>query len=410
MQDQEADALQTIAKAAIDLFQQSPFLAFVSIAFLVAALSVAAWITRRLKRRWPAYSWFRILVDYLSTVVLTFAMLLGSIRLFSATLGNGLMFMAGGVISLLLISRVIAAVVELLFRPDEPFRSILRAVSVLIWITVCIYLFGHSNPSIRNFFDTEIAIGGTQFSVQDVLGVVFFGAIVLIVAIWAARTSRRYLRGRKGLQPNMVLALDRISSVAIWIVAAMVIVSLSGINLTALAAFGGALGIGLGLGLQSLAASYVSGLIVLFERSVKIGDNLVTDKIKGKVTQMTIRYTTIHTTDGLDVLVPNNTLINGTIFNETLSDSDVRLELPVTVSIDADLAAARAILHSAVAQHRRVLKHPPVRVYTASIVERNARLLARFWISDPGDGRLDVISDINELLLDEFKKNNIRFT
>ena len=207
----------------------------------------------------------------------------------------------------------------------------------------------------------------------------------------------------------MALALERISSVAIWVAAAMIVVSLSGINLTALAAFGGALGIGLGLGLQSLAASYVSGLIVLFERSVKVGDNLVTDKIKGKVTQMTIRYTTIHTTDGLDVLVPNDTLINGTIVNETLSSSDIRLELPVTVSIDADLDAARAILHGAVAQHQRVLKHPPVRVYTASIVKRNARLLARFWISNPGDGRLDVISDINELLLDEFRKNNIRF-
>lgn len=410
MQDPDADALQMIADAAIAFVQQSPFLALVSIAVLVAALLVGAWITRRLKRRWPAYSWFRILIDHLSTVVLTFALMLASMRLFSATLGNGVLLMAGGVLSLLIVIRLIAAVVELLFRPDEPFRSILRGVSILVWLALCIYLFGQSSPSIKSFFDTKITIGGAQFSVQDVLTVVFFGAIVVIVAIWGARASRRYLHSRNGLQPNMALALDRISSVAIWVVAAVIVVTLSGINLTALAAFGGALGIGIGLGLQGLAASYISGLIVLFERSVKVGDNLVTDKIKGRVTQMTIRYTTIHTTDGLDVLVPNDTLINNTIVNETLSDSDVRLELPITVSIDADLDAARAILHGAVAQHKRVLKHPPVRVYTASIVKRNARLLARFWISDPGDGRLDVISDINELLLDEFRKNNIRFT
>ena len=409
MQDQEADALQMIANAAIDLFQQSPFLAFVSIVFLIASLLVSGWITRRLKRRWPAYSWYRILVDYLSTVVLMLVILLGSIRLFSATLGNGLLLMAGGVLSLFLVIRVIGAIVELLFRPDEPFRSVLRGVSVIVWFALCVYLFGQSTPSIKNFFDTKVDIGGSQFSGQDVLTVVFVGAIIVVVAIWAARISRRYLHSRTGLQPNMALALERISSVAIWVVAAMIVVSLSGINLTALAAFGGAFGIGLGLGLQNLAASYVSGLIVLFERSVKVGDNLVTDKIKGKVTQMTIRYTTIHTTDGLDVLVPNDKLINETIVNETLSDSDVRLELPVTVSIDADLDAARAILHGAVAQHRRVLKNPPVRVYTASIVKRNARLLARFWISDPSDGRLDVISDINELLLEEFRKNGIRF-
>lgn len=177
--------------------------------------------------------------------------------------------------------------------------------------------------------------------------------------------------------------------------------------MTALAAFGGALGIGLGLGFQKLAASYISGLILLFERSVRVGDNLVTDRISGKVTEMTIRYTTIHTTDGLDVLISNDTLISSTIFNETLSDSNIRLECPVAVASSADLDAARRIFLDAVQKQPRVLKQPPPRIFTATIENKSIKLLARFWISDPSNGRIEIISDINEMILQEFKNKGI---
>jgi small-conductance mechanosensitive channel len=122
---------------------------------------------------------------------------------------------------------------------------------------------------------------------------------------------------------------------------------------------------------------------------------------------MTIRYTTIHTTDGLDVLISNDTLINSTIFNETLSDNNIRLEFPITVASTADLDSARSIFLAAVEKQPRVMKDPPPQIYIASIENKNIKLLARFWINDPSNGRIGIISDINETVLDEYKKKGI---
>ncbi|QND54758.1 mechanosensitive ion channel (plasmid) [Phyllobacterium sp. 628] len=407
MEKDEADIIAALASSALDVLEQTPLLALVSISAVAASFFIAFAITRRLKRKWPINYRIRILIDYLSTIVLTILILFGLMRVFSQTLGNPLTFVIGGALILFLVVRIAGAFVELLFKPRDPFRSILRASSILFWITIFFYLFGQSNPTIKSFFDGEFEIGDSKISPLSIFNILFFGGMILIITIWTSEAAQRYLHKKSGLQPNLALALERIISVAVWVIAALIIVSLAGINLTALAAFGGALGIGVGLGLQKLAASYISGLILLFERSVRVGDNLVSEKITGRVTEMTIRYTTIHTTDGLDVLVSNDNLINSTIVNETLSDSNVRLELPITLSADTDLEKARAIFLDAVEKQPRILKDPAAKVYTASIENKNVKLLARFWINDPINGRISIISAINEAVLQEFKKKGI---
>jgi small-conductance mechanosensitive channel len=407
MEQEEADAIAALATGALNVFLQTPLAGFLSIGALVLSFVIALLITRRLKRVRPITSRIRIVIDYLSTLVLTILIMFAFMRTFSGTLANPLVFVLGGLLLSFLVVRLIGMVVELIFKPHDPLRSILRVSSVLFWLTLLIYLFGQWNPTVKGFFDAEYTIGDAKISVFAILTILFFAAIIVIVTIWLSEASQRYLHKRSGLQPNLALALERIVSVTIWVIAALVIVSIAGINLTALAAFGGALGIGLGLGFQKLAASYISGLILLFERSVRVGDNLVSDRITGKVTEMTIRYTTIHTTDGLDVLISNDTLINSTIFNETLSDNNIRLEFPITVASTADLDSARSIFLAAVEKQPRVMKDPPPQIYIASIENKNIKLLARFWINDPSNGRIGIISDINETVLDEYKKKGI---
>ncbi|MBA8878381.1 mechanosensitive ion channel family protein [Phyllobacterium myrsinacearum] len=407
MEKEEADAIAALANGAFDVILQTPLVGFLSIGALVLSFVIALFITRRLKRVRPITSRIRIVIDYLSTLVLAILIMFAFMRTFSGTLANPLVFVLGGLLLSFLVVRLIGMIVELIFKPHDPLRSILRVSSVLFWLTLLIYLFGQWNPTVKGFFDAEYAIGDAKISAFAILTILFFAAIIIIVTIWVSEASQRYLHKRSGLQPNLALALERIVSVTIWVIAALMIVSMAGINLTALAAFGGALGIGLGLGFQKLAASYISGLILLFERSVRVGDNLVSDRITGKVTEMTIRYTTIHTTDGLDVLISNDTLINSTIFNETLSDNNVRLEFPVTVASTTDLYAARSIFLAAVEKQPRVMKDPPPQIYTASIENKNIKLLARFWINDPSNGRIGIISDINETVLDEYKKKGI---
>ncbi|SDN88557.1 mechanosensitive ion channel domain-containing protein [Phyllobacterium sp. OV277] len=407
MEKEEADAIAALGTGALDVIFQTPLTGFLSLGALVLSFVIAKLITRRLKRIRPITSRIRIIIDYLSTIVLTILILFGLMRAFNGTLANPLIFVIGGILLSFLLVRIVGTIVELIFKPHDPLRSILRGSSVVFWLTVLIYLFGQWNETVKSFFDTEYSIGDAKISVLAILTILFFAAIIIIVTIWISEVSQRYLHKRSGLQPNLALALERIISVTIWIIAALIIISTAGINLTALAAFGGALGIGLGLGFQKLAASYISGLILLFERSVRVGDNLVSDRITGKVTEMTIRYTTIHTTDGLDVLISNDTLINSTIFNETLSNSNIRLEFPITVASTTDLDEARSIFLAAVQKQPRVMKEPPPQIYTASIENKSIKLLARFWINDPSNGRIAIISDINEMVLDEYKKKGI---
>ncbi|MBM7093138.1 mechanosensitive ion channel, partial [Streptomyces sp. S12] len=164
---------------------------------------------------------------------------------------------------------------------------------MVIWLAAVFSLFEDRSKLIAKVYSAHFKVGGIALSSDGMLNGLISGVVVAIVALWADKSVGNLLRRSRNLQPNFVLALSRVMSVAIWIVATILIFTAADINLTALAAFGGALGIGLGLGLQKLAASYISGLIVLFEQSVRVGDNIVSNSVSGRVTRMTVRYTMI---------------------------------------------------------------------------------------------------------------------
>jgi small-conductance mechanosensitive channel len=180
-----------------------------------------------------------------------------------------------------------------------------------------------------------------------------------------------------------------------------------GIDLTVLSVFGGALGVGLGFGLQKIASSYVSGFIILLDRSMSIGDMITVDKFSGKVTQINTRYTVVLGPDGSESVIPNEMLVSTPVQNYSLTNSKVAMSTDLTVSYQTDLDVLLALLASAVAKVARVAQDPAP---SASLIKFGAdgfEIRVGFWISDPENGRVGVLSEVNLAIWQVIKEHNI---
>ncbi|MBW8809113.1 MAG: mechanosensitive ion channel [Lysobacter sp.] len=378
--------LSEIVSDALDVVS-NPTDLIITVLVLLGALAIAVLITRKIKARLGHQRPIvLILVEYLC-MPLIMLLSLGATSLIGGSFDNPLIGLAGTLLFLFVVIRIVGAVVELLFRPTMLLRIMLRLATVVSWLAVVFAVFKDRSALIASLV---------------------VGVVIAIIALWGDKAVTNLLRRSRTLQPNFVLALSRIFSVAVWITATAVIFSISGINLTALAAFSGALGIGLGLGLQRLAASYISGLIVLFEQSVRVGDNIATNNIVGRVTRMTVRYTMIRTRDGVEAIVPNDSLTSNVIVNQSWSDRNLRLVCGVLVKGDADLDLARKLFVEAMTAQSRVLQQPPPHMYITGVNDKGIQLDGHFWINDPENGQHNVISDTYDAVLAAFRKNAVQ--
>ena len=380
----------------------------VTVLAVLAAAAIGVLATRKIKLRLghqrPAV---RILVEYLCTPLLML-LCLGLLSLLGGPFDNPLIGLAGTLLILFVILRTLGAVVELLFRPTMLLQIMLRLVTVVAWLALVFSVFKDRSALIARLYSAKFEFGGINLSSQGVFSGLVMGVVIAIIALWGDKAVTNLLRRSRTLQPNFVLALSRIFSVAVWIGATAVIFSISGINLTALAAFSGALGIGLGLGLQRLAASYISGLIVLFEQSVRVGDNIATNNIVGRVTRMTVRYTMIRTRDGVEAIVPNDSLTSNVIVNQSWSDRNLRLVCGILVKGDTDLDLARSLFIEAMTAQARVLQQPAPQMYITAVNDKGIQLDGHFWINDPENGQHNVISDTYDAALAAFRKHGVQ--
>jgi small-conductance mechanosensitive channel len=192
------------------------------------------------------------------------------------------------------------------------------------------------------------------------------------------------------------------------VIALLVSLSLVGIDVTTLSVFSGALAVGLGFGLQKIASNYVSGFIILLDRSIRLG-NLVAidDKISGTVAQITTRYTVLRTLSGTEVIIPNEYLVSNMVRNLSYTDTRVRVALLVQVAYSADIDKAMLLMVEAARQQARVLADPEPGVLLTEFAESGINLELGFWVSDPEAGTGGVRSDIGLAILKSFRENGI---
>ncbi len=262
-------------------------------------------------------------------------------------------------------------------------------------------------PEVIDWLDhQQVALGKQKLSLWALMQGGAWVLVTLVVAIWLSGSVERKLM-RAPLDSNLRIVLARLSKVALMFLALMITLPLVGIDLTALSVFGGALGVGLGFGLQKIMANYVSGFIILLDRSIRIGDLISVGSDRGQVQQITTRYTVLRSPSGVQSIVPNETLISSVVQNEGLSDREVRLAVTVQVGYADDVERALSILEECARVDERVLPEPAPRAFLHSFGDSGINLELGMWITDPENGTLGIRSAVQLEILRRFRAENI---
>jgi len=282
-----------------------------------------------------------------------------------------------------------------------------KIFQLLVWLAFVLYITGLWFDVYEYLEATILPIGKYKVSVADILQATLSVVVLLMLALWAGAALEEWLMKVQGMHTNLRVVVARTARAVLILVAVLMSLSLVGIDLTVLSVFGGALGVGLGLGLQKIASNYVSGFVILLDRSLTIGDMITVDKYSGIVTQINTRYTVLQGLDGMESIVPNEMLVSGAVQNSSLTSSLVNINTKVSVAYDSDVDAVLKLLEDAALTVERVLKDKPPNGTLLNFGADGLDLQLSFWINDPQNGRGGVTSDVNRAIWRALKANNI---
>jgi small-conductance mechanosensitive channel len=282
-----------------------------------------------------------------------------------------------------------------------------RTCSIITWLVVVLYITGLLPELIDVLDSVGFTVGKQRLSPWLILEGVATVLATLLLALWASSLIESRLMAASSLNANLRLVFARLVKSALLVLAVLIALPVIGIDPTALSVFGGALGVGLGFGLQKIAANYVSGFIILLDRSIRIGDIISVGTDRGQVTRITTRYTVLRDSGGIEAIVPNETLVGSVVENESFSDSRIRVVLPVQVAYGTDLEQAMTLMVAATRQQPRVLTEPAAQAFVVAFADSGINLELGFWVEDPHKGLQQLRSDINLGIWHAFKTANI---
>lgn len=310
--------------------------------------------------------------------------------------------------SLVVIRAVLFVLRHSLFSTATWLASFERVFALLAWSVVALHILGLLPEVIGLLEGISFTLGKEQLNLWLILQGVGALLVTLLLALWVGGAIEAHLMNAAGLDGNLRLVLSRVARAFLILLAVLIGLPLVGIDLTTLSVFGGALGVGLGFGLQKIAANYVSGFIILLDRSIRIGNLISIGQERGIVSQITTRYTLLQGMTGIEMIVPNEMLIGSVIANETFSDPMVRIGIPIQVAYDTDLDKAMAILVAAARAQSRVLADPPPKALLVTFADSGINLELGFWIADPDQGLSQLRSDIQMQIWNEFRAVGIQ--
>lgn len=304
--------------------------------------------------------------------------------------------------------RLLARTFALSFPTSVLARMTERVFSWGAWIAVALWVTGLLPTALAELDAIELPISeDSKLTLRSLLAGILSAGAVIVLSLWiSALIERRVLRGAvDDLSVRKIMA--GCVRAALLLLGVLLALHAVGIDLTSLSVMGGALGIGLGLGLQGLAANYVSGFVILFERSVRIGDYIRADDFEGTVKDINTRYTLIQNLFGQQAIVPNEKLTTARVDNLEQSAPKQCLQCDLTIAYGCDISQVQKMLIEKANQHSRVLKTPVVEVYVNELGLYGIELQISFWIADPHNGQQNVRSEINVAALKALTAANI---
>ena len=352
---------------------------------------------------WPAplRLFMRVLVGSASTAVFALLMTLARLVMLSSTWPSRsyLLSVAASLALAWLVIRLVTSVIR------NPF--IVRLVSLSAWLVAALSILGQLEPTIETLDSVSIVLGGLRLTPLLLIKL----GVMLIVALWLTSIASNFVESRitrsADLTPSIQVLLIKVIRLALMVFAVAVVLSAAGINLSALAIFSGAAGVGIGIGLQKIVANFVSGIILLADKSVKPGDLITIGDSTGRISEMKTRYISVAAGDGREFLIPNEDLVTQKVVNWTYTDKNTLVKVNFATNHDADpRLGCRLAIDVAVAAPRAIKSKPP-NCILVEFAEAGMKFSLTFWISDP-DGLDNVKSDAMLALWDAFKREAIQ--
>ncbi|HSQ73600.1 MAG TPA: mechanosensitive ion channel domain-containing protein [Rubrivivax sp.] len=303
------------------------------------------------------------------------------------------------ILTSLAVIRLTVRVLHATFPDSQLMRVVERSVSWIAWVAVVLWITGLLPLILQELDAISWKIGSTQISVRNLIEGVVSAVLVLMLALWVSSLlEARLLAGATDNLSIRKMAANALRALLLF-VGLMFALSAAGIDLTALGVLGGAVGVGIGFGLQKLAANYISGFVILAEHSMRIGDMVKVDNFEGRITDISTRYTVIRALNGRESIVPNEMMITQRIENASLADNNVAVVTDVQVAYGTDLEALMPRMVDVVKGVDRVLADPAPGVLLTAFAADGLNLRVAFWIADPERGQLGPVSDVNLALL-----------
>lgn len=308
----------------------------------------------------------------------------------------------------LFVIRLGVRVLRLAFGDRRWVRVSERSISWVAWVAVVLWILGLLPVILAELDQVSWALGGSQISLRTLIEGVLTAGAVLIVTLWiSSAIEAQLLRNATGGELSLRKAVANALKALLTFMGLMMALSAVGIDLTALSVLGGAIGVGIGFGLQKLAANYVSGFVILAERSVRIGDMVMVDGFEGRVTDINARYTVIRSLGGRESIVPNEILMTTRVENHSLADRKVWVSTVVSVAYDSDVDQVQQLLLNATSSHERVLADPGPSASLSAFGADGLEFTVGFWIGDPENGQLGIRSQVNMSILAALRANGI---
>jgi hypothetical protein len=299
-------------------------------------------------------------------------------------------------------------VLQIAFSEARWVRALENTISWLVWLALVLWVSGLL-PVLLNALDqVSWKVGTARLSLRNILEGLLTASVVLILALWAsAGIEARLLRSATGGELSLRIAFSNATRALLLTLGLMVALSAVGIDLTALSVVGGALGVGIGFGLQKVAANYVSGFVILTERNLRIGDFIKVESFEGAITQINARYTVVRAQTGRESIVPNELLISSRVENLSLADSVVVQTTQVQVAFDSDPDRVMELLKNAALAQPRVLKDPGPSVQLSQFAADGLEFTLVYWINDLHNGQGNLRSDVNVAILGALRDSGI---
>lgn len=307
----------------------------------------------------------------------------------------------------LLVIRLIARVLTAAFPESPVARLIERVVSWFAWGWVVLWVTGWLTPLVDELDDLMLVFGKTQVSVSHVIEVVATSGLVLVLTLWLSATLEQRVLNHAVADLSMRKVASNALRVFLLLIGTLFALSSLGFDLTTLSVVGGALGVGIGFGLQKLAANYVSGFVILLERSLRIGDYVRVDGFEGRVTDIKTRYTLLRANNGTESVVPNELLITERIENLSLESNHFLQSCKFWVGLESDVAQVQDLLVNAALSAKQVLTDPCPAALLSEVTPQGLLFTLSFWMEDPSSGQAVVRSAVNVAALKALRDADI---